>query len=61
MQLRSFPKSGRKVPEINREDIREIFYQNFRIVYRIEDEEEYVSILTIRHSRENLKSKDIIG
>ena len=29
MQLQSFPKSGRKVPEINRKNIREIFYQNF--------------------------------
>ena len=57
MQLQSFPKSGRKVPEINREDIREIFYQNFRIVYRIE--EKHISILTIRHSREVLKPEDI--
>lgn len=57
MQLQSFPKSGRKVPEINRKNIREIFYQNFRIVYRIE--EKHISILTIRHSREELKPEDI--
>jgi plasmid stabilization system protein ParE len=34
-QLSIFPYSGRIVPEYYHEDIREIIYQNYRIVYRI--------------------------
>ncbi len=50
MQLHHFPKSGRKVPEINRQNIREIFHKRYRIIYRVEMDNIY--ILTIRHGRE---------
>ena len=30
------PRSGRKVPELDRDDIREVFVGRYRIVYRIE-------------------------
>ncbi|WP_257461780.1 type II toxin-antitoxin system RelE/ParE family toxin [Archangium lipolyticum] len=29
------PKAGRRVPEIEREDIREVFLRSYRIVYRV--------------------------
>lgn len=32
-RLLLFPESGRIVPEYNLKDIREIIYQNYRIVY----------------------------
>lgn len=35
--LAEFPKSGRKVPEFDSEDYRELIEGNYRIVYRIKD------------------------
>ena len=34
-RLERFPLSGRIVPELQREDIREVVYGNHRIVYRV--------------------------
>jgi len=36
--LNYFPEVGRKVPEINRADIREVIEGNYRIIYRIESD-----------------------
>jgi toxin ParE1/3/4 len=30
-----FPRSGRVVPELRREDVREVIQGNYRIVYRV--------------------------
>jgi toxin ParE1/3/4 len=51
------PERGRKVPETNREEIREVFEGEFRIIYRIESKR--VSILTIRNFKQLLPDKDI--
>ena len=56
-QVKDFSKSGRYVPEINRRDIRELVYGNYRIIYRIETR--VVSILTVRHFKQILPIKDI--
>jgi len=37
-QISLFPKAGRVVPEIGREDVREIIVGEYRIVYRLEAE-----------------------
>jgi plasmid stabilization system protein ParE len=55
--LKSSPKSCRIVPEIQREDIRELIYGNYRIIYRIEKEK--ISILTVRHGRQILPAGEI--
>jgi len=55
-KLKDFSESGRKVPEINRRNIREIIDGNYRIIYRIE--EKRISILTIRNSRQLLSDND---
>ncbi len=34
-QLELFPYSGRVVPEYNQLDLRELIYQNYRIIYRV--------------------------
>ncbi|MEA2076312.1 MAG: type II toxin-antitoxin system RelE/ParE family toxin [Euryarchaeota archaeon] len=34
-QLELFPYSGRIVPEYNQPDLRELIYQNYRIIYRV--------------------------
>lgn len=56
-KLVKFPKFGRIVPEIKREDIREIIEGNYRIIYRIDDN--FISVLTIRHSKQLLDENHI--
>ena len=51
------PERGRKVPETNREEIRELVESDYRINYRIETKR--VSILTIRNFKQILPDKDI--
>jgi addiction module RelE/StbE family toxin len=46
-RLRDFPLSGRVVPEIGRNDIREVIVQGYRIIYRVLPNE--VEILTVHH------------
>jgi addiction module RelE/StbE family toxin len=56
--LQTNPKMGRKVPEINRNEIREIIFGNYRIIYRIETFN--ISILTIRHTKQILPVNEIM-
>ncbi|MEA1912191.1 MAG: type II toxin-antitoxin system RelE/ParE family toxin [Spirochaetota bacterium] len=56
--LQSSPRAGRIVPEIEREEIRELIYGNYRIIYRIEKVR--VSILTIRHGKQILPVDEIL-
>jgi plasmid stabilization system protein ParE len=44
-QAAGMPMAGRKVPEIDRDDVREIILRNYRIVYLICNEE--VRLLTV--------------
>ena len=46
-RLADHPRVGRIVPEIELEGIREIFVGNYRVIYRIVDDE--VHILTVHH------------
>lgn len=52
------PKRGRKVPEVNSEEIREVFEGEYRIIYRIKSKK--IFILTIRNFKQLLPDKDII-
>lgn len=51
--LKIFPKMGRKVPELNEESMRELIIQNYRIIYRIL--EENIEIVSIIHGSRKLK------
>ena len=55
--LNRFPERGRKVPEINRDEIREVFVSEYRIIYQIEPKK--ISILTIRNFKQRLPKTDI--
>lgn len=55
--LNRFPERGRKVPEINRDEIREVFVSEYRIIYQIEPMK--ISILTIRNFKQLLPKTDI--
>lgn len=46
-QLASYPRSGRAVPELGIEDIREIIVGSYRVIYRIRNDE--VQLLTVHH------------
>jgi addiction module RelE/StbE family toxin len=37
-KLGTFPRIGRVVPEYDREDLRELIFQNYRIIYKVEPE-----------------------
>jgi toxin ParE1/3/4 len=56
-RLRSFPQSGRAVPEVNRPDIREIIFKKYRVIYRVARQQ--VSILTVRHGRQRLPLEEV--
>lgn len=51
-KLGTFPRIGRVVPEYNREDIRELIFQNYRIIYKVEPER--VAIAAIVHASRDL-------
>lgn len=55
--LSKFPERGRKVPEANREEIREVFESNYRIIYRLDAKKLF--ILTIRNFKQLLPEKDL--
>ena len=55
--LSNNPERGRKVPEANRNEIREVFEGEYRIIYRIETKK--VSILSIRNFKQILLRKDL--
>lgn len=57
-RLESFPLSGRMVPEIGKEEIREIIFGNYRIVYRVLKDE--VEIITVHHGAKLLDPQKII-
>jgi len=47
-KIRTFPTSGRIVPEVGQKNIREIILGNYRIIYRTGDQE--IQVLTVYHS-----------
>jgi toxin ParE1/3/4 len=56
-RIDKFPLSGRFVPEIDRKDIRELIFGNYRIIYRIFKKDLF--ILTVRHFKQKLPITDI--
>ncbi len=57
-RLKDFPESGRRVPEFSeRVDLREIIYEQFRIIYRLSAA--HVDIMTVRHSLQRMDLRDI--
>jgi len=51
-QLETAPLSGRRVPEYQRNDIRELHERPYRIIYRVA--EDRVEVLTLMHDRQLL-------
>ncbi len=55
-KLAEFPESGAINPEAERKDIRQLVVKNHRIIYRVEVN--MIIVLTVRHSRQLLKSDE---
>jgi addiction module RelE/StbE family toxin len=53
--LERFPKKGRVVPEAEEENIREILFYSYRIIYRVETER--ILILAVIHGARDLSRK----
>ena len=49
-RLEVFPASGRVVPEIGDEAMREVIHRQYRIIYMYLPEEDRVEVLTVFHS-----------
>lgn len=56
-RLRQFPHSGEVVPEIGREDLREVLQGNYRVIYRVADRR--VDILAVFHSARIFDERDL--
>jgi plasmid stabilization system protein ParE len=54
-RLARFPYSGRVVPELDEDAIREVIESGFRVVYEVVDED--VRVLTVIHTRQSLRKK----
>jgi plasmid stabilization system protein ParE len=50
------PRCGRVVPEFEIYGFREAIYQNYRIVYRIRDDNDQVEILAVIHCSRDFKA-----
>ncbi len=55
--LERVPNVGKKVPEINHDQIRELSAYSYRIIYEIR--QQGIVVLAIVHKRRDLKAEDI--
>ena len=55
--LDELPKVGKKVPELNDENVRELSLYSYRIIYEIKSQG--VFVLAVMHKRRDLKAGDI--
>ena len=56
-RLSAIPNSGRIVPEINRNEIREILLGNYRVIYKVKEKE--ILVLIVKSYRQILKEDEI--
>lgn len=58
--LKQFPEMGRMVPEINRSEIRELIYKQYRIVYQVIDSQ-HILVVSVHHSARPLSEESLFG
>jgi toxin ParE1/3/4 len=54
--LQDHPQMGRQVPEADRDDVRELIFQGYRIIYRTKSDR--VQVITVIHGSRNLAAKE---
>jgi plasmid stabilization system protein ParE len=55
-RLMYFPEMGRRVPEAEEENVRELLFQNYRIMYRSEPQR--ILVLTVIHAARDISQKE---
>ncbi len=55
--LEQLPRSGKKIPELNDDQVRELSLYSYRIIYEIK--EQGIFVLAVVHKRRELKDGDI--
>lgn len=55
--LDELPRMGRKVPEFNEENVREVALYSYRILYEIKAT--HINILAVIHKRRDLQAEEI--
>jgi addiction module RelE/StbE family toxin len=56
LNLKRFPKMGRRVPEFSDLPYREIIVGNYRVFYRIDKEKSQILIMSVMHSKRLLRT-----
>lgn len=56
-RLRSFPRSGRLFPELEREDVREIVVGRYRLIYRLFNDD--VQIIAVGHGGRQIDARSL--
>jgi plasmid stabilization system protein ParE len=56
-RLAKFPDSGRIVPEINRNEIREIVQGNYRVIYKVKPKA--ILVLAVKSYRQQLNENEV--
>ena len=51
-RLKRFPRSGRKIPEFDKEFLREVLMDNYRVMYLLTDKT--VFVFTVMHGRRDI-------
>lgn len=53
-RLEMFPRSGRMVPEIGDEAIREVVWREYRVIHFVDEDAQRVEVLSVLHSSQQL-------
>ena len=56
-RLAEFPESGRIVPELNRNEIREIVQGSYKVIYKVKQKE--ILILVVKSYHQQLKENEV--
>jgi toxin ParE1/3/4 len=54
--LLDFPRMGRLVPEAEKDDIRELIYQGYRIIYHLNESQNRIDLISILHDSRDIGS-----
>ena len=57
-KLTDIPRVGRKVPEADSDDVRELIVESQRVIYGIDEDNDTMHILALVHVRRNLAGED---
>lgn len=55
--LDKLPRKGRKVPELNKDAVRELALYSYRILYEIKSDD-FIEVLAVIHKRQHLESEE---